>query len=169
MKKEKGTASESKGERKSSGTTATMTPEVAQKEKSALGTEEEATEDIEVIDSSELNELMEMMEPDSSLEDIRYPSEEDEDSEDVMALTATPKRIARKTKKPVSKSVRAGIDRYTEEETRPMRVWLLSACRSCGSMIRFLSDEPQPPTCGKPQCIKKFEEKSKAGTSNKVL
>ena len=164
-----GMTTENKGERKVMGATALMTPVVDQEQKSTLVAEEEAIEGIEIIDSSDFDDLMEMMEPDSSLDNIRYRSDEDEDSDDVRALNANPKRIVRKVKKSVPKSVRARTDRYTEEETRPMRIWLLSACRSCGSMIRFRSDEPQPPTCGKPQCIERFEERSKTGILNKTM
>ncbi|MFC1718112.1 hypothetical protein ACFL6S_30935 [Candidatus Poribacteria bacterium] len=148
---------------------AVMTPEVAQEQESTLEMEEEAIGDIGVLDSSEVNELVDLMESDTALDDILYRSDEDEDSEDVRALNANPKRIVRKVKRLVSTSMRANIDRYTEEETRPLRKWLLSACRSCGTMIRFRSDEPQPPTCGKPQCIERFEERSKAGMLNKAL
>jgi hypothetical protein len=160
---EKGTASESKGERRTMGATAVMPPGVAQEQKSTLKTEEETIEDIEVLYPSDVSELMEMMGPDSSLDSISYRSEEGEDSEDVRALTTNPKRIVRKAKKLVSTSTTASIGKDMEGGTQPMRTWLLSACRSCGRMIRFRSDEPQPPTCGRPQCIERFEERSKAG------
>lgn len=166
---EKGTASESKGERRTKGATAVMLPEVAQEQKSTLGTEEEAIEDIGVLDASEVDELMELMESDATIDDIRYRLDEDEDSEDVMALIANPKRIARKVKKSRSTSTRASIGKDTKEETQPMRRWHLSSCRSCGILIRFRSDEPHPPTCGKPQCIERFEERRKAGMLNKAL
>jgi hypothetical protein len=166
---EEGTASESKGKRRTKSPTAVMPPERTQGQESTLGTEEERTDDMVVLDSSEVNELMDLMGSDASLDDIRYRSDEDEDSGDARALAANPKRIVRKVEKPRSTSKRASTGKDIEEETRPMRRWRLSACRSCGSMIRFRSDKPQPPTCEKPQCIKKFEERSKSSMLHKPL
>ena len=165
----KGMVNEGKGERRAAGAAAVMLKEVAQEQESTSGTKEEAFEDIEVLDSSDVNELMDLMESDTSLDDIRYHSDEDEDSEDVRVLTANPKRIVRKVEKSRATSTGASIGKDTEGETRPMNQWLLSACRSCGTMIRFRSDEPKPPTCGKPQCVQRFEERSKAGMLNKAL
>ena len=158
---EKGTANESKGEGRTKGATAVMPPEVAQEQKLTLEIKAEAIEDIGILDSSEANELMELMESDATIDDIRYRSDEDEDSEDIRTLTANPKRIVRKVEKSRSTSTRASINRDTKEETGPKSRWLISACRSCGDMIRFRSDEPKPPTCGKPQCIERFEERNK--------
>jgi hypothetical protein len=60
-------------------------------------------------------------------------------------------------------------DRETMEEIeeKPKNRWLITTCRYCGSIYRFRSDEPQPPTCGKPQCIMKFGESSRIKTTAK--
>ena len=155
---EKGTSNKSKGEGQMKSATAVAPPEVAQEQKSTLEIGGEATEDIGILDSSEVDELMQS---DPLLYDIRYHSNEDEDSEDVRALAANPKGIVRKVEKSRFTSTRVRINRDTTEETRLMRRWLLSTCRSCGSMISFRSDEPHPPTCGKPQCVERFAERSK--------
>jgi hypothetical protein len=45
-----------------------------------------------------------------------------------------------------------------EIEQRPKARWFITTCRYCGQMYRFRSDQPQPPTCGKQQCIMRSEQ-----------
>jgi hypothetical protein len=55
-------------------------------------------------------------------------------------------------------------DRDTYDETQEDRNfksrWLITTCRYCRNMFRFRSDQPKPATCGKPECVRKFEEKA---------
>ena len=46
------------------------------------------------------------------------------------------------------------------EEKRRFRR-LIKACRYCGRLYSFRTDQPEPATCGMAQCITKFEESSK--------
>jgi len=156
-----GTASAGKRDRQTASKTGLMDPKEPQKHESALGAEYSIVEDIGSLDASEVKELVEFMEAGDSIDTIPQRSEEDDDSESVRRLYVNPRHIVPKGKNQRYTSKRTSVSEGTEEGTRPTSRWRLSACRSCGSMIRFRSDELQPPTCGKPQCIEKFEERSK--------
>jgi hypothetical protein len=160
-----GAASERKGDKQTMSKTAVMASKEVQKRGSALGAEHNTAEDIGTLDASEINELVEFMETDDSADIKPQRLEEDDDSESVRRLYVNPKHIVPKAKKQKYTSTRAVVRREAEEETGSKSRWLITACRSCGDMLRFRSDQPKPSTCGKPQCIERFEVRNK----NKVV
>jgi hypothetical protein len=172
-KYKEGATSESKEEKQTKDAAAVMSPAEDLQHESTLAAEDETPEDeapndIEILDASDVTELVEFMEADDSVDEIIYSSEEDEDSESVRTLYINPKHIIPKAKKPMPISTRASLDEETEEGTGPTIRWLITGCRSCGDMVRFRSDQPKPPTCGRSQCVEKFEERSKASMFNKA-
>ena len=156
-----GTTSMNKGGRQVMSKNVIMVSKEVQKHESALGAEHNTAEDIGTLDTTEIDELIEFMEVDDSANIIPQRLEEDDDTESVRRLYMNPKHIVPKAKGPKSTSTRAVVRKEREEETRPKSRWLITACRFCGDMIRFRSDEPKPPTCGKPQCIERLEERNK--------
>ena len=138
-----------------------MEAKVVEKNESALEEERTTDEDMDTLDAGTINELLEYMEGDDSADVIPQRPEEDDDSEVVQRLYVNPKHIVPKAKKPKYASTRAVARAEPEEGTGPRSRWLITGCRSCGDMVRFRSDQPKPSTCGKPQCIEKFEERNR--------
>jgi hypothetical protein len=153
---EKEAVSESKEEKQTKSTAMVIASERVQERGSALGAEEETIEDIGALDVSEINELIEFTEADESFDNIPYRSEEEDDFESVRRLHVNPKYIVRKVKR----NAVVGEGKKKEEQ-RPRSRWFLTTCCYCGETFRFRSDEPQPPTCGEPQCIARFEERTR--------
>jgi len=157
-----GTASEGKGDRQTMRKSSAMDSKEVQKHESAFDAENNEVEDIELLDDIEISELIELMEVDDSVDTISQRLEEDDDSESVQRSYVNPRHMVPKAKKPRYISKRTFTSEETKEETTIVKSrWLISSCRSCGDIIRFRADQPQPPTCGKPQCIERFEERNK--------
>lgn len=126
-----------------------------------------ADEDIDIdlteeIDSDELSDLLEDMEQENTNDIVSHLAndEEDEESKNARGLmryseyrSSTPK--SSKFKKQTKEDVSEGI------EEKPRTRWFMTTCLYCGDIYRFRSDQIQPPTCGKPQCIARFEERMK--------
>jgi hypothetical protein len=112
--------------------------------------------------NDELSEMLNDMDLDDTVDDVVDDLSEDEDDEDEdededegSVSVAEIIRYSEVT------SMERDMTEVMEREERPRSRWLMTTCRYCGDMYRFRSDQPQPPTCGKPQCIAKFEERSK--------
>lgn len=129
--------------------------------KATSGAEGEESEMVEELDTDELVEALEFIfiGQDNSAEAASHSSEEDEESESVLEPFKDPVRVSRRAKK--SRNAPVKINTTEEMEERPRSRWLITTCRCCGNMFRFRSDQSQPPTCGKPECIRKFEERNR--------
>ena len=140
----------------------TIELKVAEKKESASQEEYNTGEDTNTLDDSEINELIEYMEADDSSDVMtQHLDAEDDDSEVVQRLYVNPKHIVPKAKASKHKPMRVIAREEIEEDEGPRGRWLVTGCRSCGDMVRFRSDQPKPLTCGKPQCVQKFEERNK--------
>ena len=120
----------------------------------------------EVIDSDELLEMFDVMGMDDTAEVVaKLPREEDSDDEDPDGSLETLGSPVIKKPTSRSRSRTRSVERVTEETEGELKSrWFITTCRYCGNIYRFRSDQPQPPTCGKPQCISKFEESSRTVT-----
>ena len=124
--------------------------------------EDEDIELTEEIDSDELSDILEDMEQEDT-DDIAshlVKDEEDEESRNTRELMKYPEHRpsgpkSSKTKKETREDVSEGI------EGKPRTRWFMTTCLYCGNIYRFRSDEIQPPTCGRSQCIARFEERMK--------
>ncbi len=116
----------------------------------------------EEIDSDELSDLLEDMDQEDTNDIVSHlaDDEEDEESRNARELmkysghrSSIPKgsKIRKQTKEDVSEGI----------EEKPRTRWFMTTCLYCGDIYRFRSDQIQPPTCGKPQCIARFEERTK--------
>ena len=65
-----------------------------------MGKEKTEKEGIESLDASDVNEIVEFMKADDSVDEMSYRSDEDEDSEVVQRLYENPKYIVPKSKNP---------------------------------------------------------------------
>ena len=102
-----------------------------------------------------------MEEKEQATEETEETMEEIEEAEEAM------EEIVQMPKKRYNRYIRSGgrdniveEGRETMEEVaqRPKNRWLITTCRYCGQMYRFRSEEPQPLTYGKAQCIMKLAE-----------
>jgi rubrerythrin len=120
----------------------------------------------EVIDSDELLEMFDVMGVDDTAEVVaKFPRVEDSDDEDSERSQELLRSPTIRRPKPRPKSRARSVERVTEEtEGAPRSRWFMTTCRYCGNIYRFRSDQLQPPTCGRPQCISKFEESSRTAT-----
>jgi|GEM_PF-1885582 len=127
---------------------------------SDVALEDEDIDITEEIDSDELSDLLEDIEQEDTNDIVSHLSDdgEDEESKNTRELMkyseyrpSTPKssRVKKQTKEGVSERI----------EEKPRTRWLMTTCLYCGDIYRFRSDQIQPPTCGKPQCTARFEER----------
>ena len=128
--------------------------------------EEEESDAQFTIDSDELSEVLEVMDLDDAVDVASdSPDDEDEESRSIQELLRYSEGIAKRAIVSEGKAMEEDMDEVTEEEEeerhRSRSHWLMTTCRYCGDIYRFRSDQVQPPTCGRPQCITKFEERSK--------
>ena len=159
-----GTAKTDKKDGQTASETGAISPKGVPRHESGMREEYDKSEDIESLDAIDMSEPMEFMEADDLVETIPQSSEEDEDSENVQRLYMNPRHIAPKAKKPRYMPKRTIASEETREKTRVIKSrWLITSCRSCGDIIRFRANQPVPLTCGKPQCIERFEERNKSG------
>jgi hypothetical protein len=119
------------------------------------------------LDSEGASDVFDFMEPADPMDLVSRRSEEDDESEPNQEPFISPTRIARKLKVPKAKSsaseYRLPEERETEVSAKSR--WLLTTCRYCFRMYRFRSDEPEPLTCGAPQCLEKFRERQNSKKS----
>jgi len=113
------------------------------------------------IDSNELGEVLNFMDLDDPV-DVIADSPEDEESRNVQEMLRYSRESVRGIMNLGVTPMEGDMIEVMEERgQRPKNRWLITTCRYCGEIYRFRSEEPQPPTCGKPQCIMKLEESSK--------
>jgi hypothetical protein len=122
--------------------------------------EDEDIELTEEIDSDELSDILEDMEQEGTDDIVSHlvKDEEDEESRNTRELM---KYSEHRPSRPKSLKVRKETREDVSEgmEKKPRTRWFMTTCLYCGNIYRFRSDEIQPPTCGKPQCIARFEER----------
>ena len=134
-----------------------------------LAEEPEVTEADVEIDSEELSDLLEVIEQEEeSIDEVIDLIKDEDEPEDIKKLLKYSDDDS--TVKVVTPEI-PDIDSETEEdeavevveefEHKPKSRWLITTCRYCGDMYRFRSDQTQPPTCGRPKCISRFEEINK--------
>ena len=127
---------------------------------SALGNEKAVDEIADKFESEDkLSEMLKGMELEDTVDYVVDDPSEDEDDEN-----EDEDEGSESVEEMLIYSEVTAMERYmTEvtEEQRPRSRWFITTCRYCGEIYRFRSEEPQPPTCGKPQCIMKLEESSK--------
>ena len=124
--------------------------------------EDEDIELTEEIDSDELSDMLEDMEQEGT-DDIASHLLKDEEDEESRNTRELMKYSERRPSRPKSSKVKKGTKEDVSEaiEEKPRTRWFMTTCLYCGNIYRFRSDEIQPPTCGKPQCIARFEERMK--------
>jgi hypothetical protein len=106
----------------------------------------------------ESSEMLDEMDLDDVVDDFVDDLSEDEDDEDEDEESESVKGVLRYSE---VMSMERNMSEAMEEEQSPRSRWLMTTCRYCGDIYRFRSDQPQPPTCGRAQCIAKFEERSR--------
>jgi hypothetical protein len=125
--------------------------------KAVLEDRESVPEFLEELDSHGVSEALEFMELDNPIEIVGYRPEEDEESEDVQRPFRDPAHIVGRVTKSRVRSREREINGETEQ--KPRSCWFITTCVYCGNIFRFRSDQPQPPTCGRPECIMRFEQR----------
>lgn len=129
---------------------------------SDMDLEDEDMELTEEIDGDELSDILEDMEQEDT-DDIAshlLKDEEDEESNNTRGLMKySEHRPSRPKSSKAKKETREDVSEGIEE--KPRTRWFMTTCLYCGNIYRFRSDEIQPPTCGKPQCVARFEERMK--------
>jgi rubrerythrin len=141
-------------------------------------TQEELDDDLsellEAIEKDEIDEDIEnnlLSEEDENIDDLKDDEESDEyeNTRKIKTLLKQPRKKASHYKTSASRSLNVGYDDSTDETPKLKSRWLLTTCRYCGTMYRFRTDEPQPPNCGKPQCVERFKEASKGQIITKPI
>ena len=124
--------------------------------------EDEDMELTEEIDSDELSDMLEDMEQEGT-DDIASRLAKDEEDEGSRSTRELMKYSEHRPSRPrgtkVKKETKEDLSEPIEE--KPRTRWFMTTCLYCGNIYRFRSDEIQPPTCGKTQCIARFEERMK--------
>jgi rubrerythrin len=117
------------------------------------------------IDSDDLSEILDIMGMDDAVDVIAgIPRElEDEDSANFQELLRYSDSSASGKATAKSRKRRKDMveDTMEDMEEKPRFRRLVVTCRYCGRLYSFRTDQPQPPTCGSPQCITKLEGHSK--------
>jgi len=114
----------------------------------------------EEIDSDELSDLLEDMEQEDTNDIVSHLSDDGEDEESKNArelMKYSEYRSSTPKSSKVKKQTKEGVSEGTEGKARTR--WFMTTCLYCGDIYRFRSDQIQPPTCGKPQCIARLEER----------
>jgi len=133
-----------------------------------LTEEPEAIETEGEIDGEELSDLLDVIEQEEeSIDEVIDLMKDEDDPETVQKLLkysddskkATTTSVVLDTDE--DDTVEEPVDVDEEIEQKPKSRWLITTCRYCGNMYRFRSDQTQPPTCGRPKCVSRYEETSK--------
>jgi hypothetical protein len=122
--------------------------------------EDEDIELTEEIDSDELSDILEDMDQEGT-DDIASHLLKDEEDEESRNARELMKYSGNRPSRPKSSKVKKGTKEDVSEgiEEKPRTRWFMTTCLYCGNIYRFRSDQIQPPTCGKPQCTARFEER----------
>jgi hypothetical protein len=124
--------------------------------------EDEDIELTEEIDSDELSDILEDLEQEDT-DDIASHLVKDEEDEESRNTRGLMKYSEHRPSRPKSSKIKreAKEDVSEDIEEKPRTRWFMTTCLYCGNIYRFRSDQIQPPTCGNPQCVARFEERMK--------
>ncbi len=130
--------------------------------KEELEDDESASEITAELDSDELSEVLDFMKPDNPADIVSYRPDEDEETDGIQEPFRYPRQVSGRKKKSTQKAIEdRGSGSREETEQKLKSRWFITTCRYCGNMFRFPSDQPQPSTCGRPDCILKEESRKR--------